>query len=209
MANTVSFHPAQGGNILMATWELTTPLSKESLRPLRSGDMVLLSGVIYSARDAAHSRIFESLERGEDLPFDLQGAVIYYVGPSPPPPGKAVGSAGPTTSSRMDVYAPTLHSLGLAATIGKGKRSQVVKDSLKKYTAVYLVATGGAGALLSKCITAAEVIAYEALGPEAVCKMTVQDMPLLVVNDSFGNELYATPNLESALQGLQGHCEKV
>ena len=174
----------------MATHHLTTPLTDEAVAQLRSGDVVFLSGTIYTARDAAHRRLAESLDRGEDLPFDLRGAVIYYVGPSPAPPGRPIGSAGPTTSYRMDSYAPRLHTLGLKATIGKGRRNTEVRDALKEHTGVYLGATGGAGALLSQCITAATVIAYDDLGPEAIRELTVKDFPLLVINDCLGGELY-------------------
>ena len=174
----------------MATHHLTTPLTDEAVAQLRSGDVVFLSGTIYTARDAAHRRLTESLDRGENLPFDLRGAVIYYVGPSPAPPGRPIGSAGPTTSYRMDSYAPRLHALGLKATIGKGRRNTEVRDALKQHTGVYLGATGGAGALLSQCITAATVIAYEDLGPEAIRELTVKDFPLLVINDCGGGELY-------------------
>ncbi|HCG05685.1 MULTISPECIES: Fe-S-containing hydro-lyase [Nitratidesulfovibrio] len=174
----------------MATHHLTTPLTDEAVAQLRSGDVVFLSGTIYTARDAAHRRLAESLDRGEDLPFDLRGAVIYYVGPSPAPPGRPIGSAGPTTSYRMDSYAPRLHALGLKATIGKGRRNTEVRDALKEHTGVYLGATGGAGALLSQCITAATVIAYDDLGPEAIRELTVKDFPLLVINDCVGGELY-------------------
>lgn len=174
----------------MATHHLTTPLTDEAVAQLRSGDVVFLSGTIYTARDAAHRRLAESLDRGEDLPFDLRGAVIYYVGPSPAPPGRPIGSAGPTTSYRMDSYAPRLHALGLKATIGKGRRNTEVRDALKEHIGVYLGATGGAGALLSQCITAATVIAYDDLGPEAIRELTVKDFPLLVINDCVGGELY-------------------
>ncbi|NHZ47594.1 Fe-S-containing hydro-lyase [Nitratidesulfovibrio liaohensis] len=174
----------------MATHHLTTPLTDEAVAQLRSGDVVFLSGTIYTARDAAHRRLTESLDRGEDLPFDLRGAVIYYVGPSPAPPGRPIGSAGPTTSYRMDSYAPRLHALGLKATIGKGRRNTEVRDALKEHTGVYLGATGGAGALLSQCITVATVIAYDDLGPEAIRELTVKDFPLLVINDCVGGELY-------------------
>jgi len=179
----------------MAEYHLTTPLQDAELDKLRSGDLVFLSGVIYTGRDAAHKRLAETLDKGEALPFELKGAAIYYVGPSPAPPGRPIGSAGPTTSYRMDTYAPRLHSLGLKATIGKGKRSDAVKQALKEHTAVYFGATGGAGALLSQRITAAKVIAYEDLGPEAIRELTVKDFPLLVINDAHGGELYATPQL--------------
>ncbi len=184
----------------MATWDLEMPLSKETINKLHAGDIVNLSGVIYACRDSAHKRIVASIEANEPLPFELEGQAIYYMGPSPTPEGKIIGSCGPTTSSRMDAYAPKLYSLGLAASIGKGKRSQAVVDAMTTYAGVYFLATGGAGALLSKCITAMEVIAYDELGPEAVRKLTIKDMPLLVVNDAHGKELYAVPKLEEALQ---------
>ncbi|THB68877.1 MAG: TRZ/ATZ family protein [Desulfovibrio sp.] len=182
----------------MAQYNLSTPLSKDDLAKLTSGDVVFLTGTIYTARDAAHKRIIEALDKGEQPPFDLDGAIIYYVGPSPAPPGRPIGSAGPTTSCRMDTYTPRLHSLGLAATIGKGKRDAGVKAALQEHTGVYFGATGGAGALLSQCIKAAEIVAFEELGPEAVRALTVQDFPLLVINDSHGEELYAVPNLAAA-----------
>ncbi|KUJ95473.1 MAG: fumarate hydratase subunit beta [Desulfonauticus sp.] len=176
----------------MSEYRLQTPLTEEDILQLKVGDKVLLSGIIYTARDAAHKRLLEALAKGEELPFPVEGAVIYYVGPSPAPPGKVIGSAGPTTSYRMDSYAPTLHKLGVKATIGKGKRSPEVKEALQKYKAVYFGATGGAGALLSKCIKRAKIIAYEDLGPEAIRALQVEDFPLLVVNDAYGGELYVT-----------------
>ena len=180
----------------MATYTLNTPLTDADIEKLRAGDVVLLNGIIYSGRDAAHKKLMELLDKGEPLPFDLKGASIYYVGPSPAPPGRPIGSAGPTTSYRMDAYAPRLHGLGLKATIGKGKRSDAVKAAMRENKAVYFGATGGAGALLSKCITASKVIAFDELGPEAVREMTVKDFPLLVINDAFGGELYAKPKLK-------------
>ena len=180
----------------MATHTLTTPLTDADIEKLRAGDVVLLNGIIYSGRDAAHKKLMELLDKGEPLPFDLKGASIYYVGPSPAPPGRPIGSAGPTTSYRMDAYAPRLIGLGLKASIGKGKRSDAVKEAMRQHKAVYFGATGGAGALLSKCITKSTVIAFDELGPEAVREMTVQDFPLLVINDAFGGELYAKPNLD-------------
>lgn len=176
----------------MQNYYLQTPLKQEDVLQLRSGDAVYLSGVVYTARDAAHKKFLETLENKESLPFSLEGAVIYYVGPTPTPPGKEIGSAGPTTSYRMDSFAPRLYSLGVKATIGKGKRAQVVKDSLQEYSAVYLGATGGAGALLSQRVVSSQIIAYPELGPEAVRMMEVQDFPTLVVNDAYGNELYKT-----------------
>ncbi|QJT09608.1 Fe-S-containing hydro-lyase [Oceanidesulfovibrio marinus] len=180
----------------MATYNLTTPLTDEDIVQLKAGDVVNLTGTIYTARDAAHKKLIEALDKGETLPFELEGSVIYYVGPAPAPPGCAIGSAGPTTSGRMDVYAPRLHSLGVKASIGKGKRTQEVRDAMVQYKGVYFGATGGAGALLSQRITESEVIAYDELGPEAIRKLTVKDFPLLVVNDAHGAEQYATPNYE-------------
>ncbi|MFP4071659.1 MAG: Fe-S-containing hydro-lyase [Desulfovibrionales bacterium] len=183
----------------MAEYTMTTPLTDEDVEKLEAGDVVKLTGTIYTARDAAHKRLIETLDKGEELPFDLKGALIYYVGPSPAPPGRPIGAAGPTTSYRMDTYAPRLHSLGLKGTIGKGKRSDEVKESLKTYKAAYFLATGGAGALLSQCIKEAQVIAYEELGPEAIRKLTVENFPLLVINDAHGGDLYVKPDLEAAL----------
>jgi fumarate hydratase subunit beta len=182
----------------MAEHRLTTPLTDADIEKLITGDVVYITGTIYTGRDAAHKRLVDALDKGETLPFDLKGALIYYVGPSPAPPGKPIGSAGPTTSYRMDTYAPRLHSLGLKGTIGKGKRNDAVKAALKEFKAAYFGATGGAGALLSQCITAAKVIAYDDLGPEAIRELTVQDFPLLVINDCHGGELYAVPDRKAA-----------
>jgi fumarate hydratase subunit beta len=169
---------------------LTTPLTDETVSSLEIGDKVFLSGLVYSARDAAHKRLVDLLEAGQPLPFDIRGQVIYYVGPSPAKPGRAIGAAGPTTSYRMDPYAPRLMELGLKAMIGKGKRSPAVKEAMIKYKAVYLGATGGAGALISRAIKAAEVIAYEELGPEAIRRMVVENFPAVVINDTRGGDLY-------------------
>lgn len=169
---------------------LTAPVDKDSVLQLRAGDYVYLTGTIYTARDAAHKRMYESLQKGENLPLDLNNNVIYYMGPSPAREGRAIGSAGPTTSSRMDKYTPALLELGLSCMIGKGKRSKEVKDSIVKNGAVYFAAVGGAGALLSKSIIASEVIAYDDLGTEAIRKLTVKDFPIIVVIDSKGNDLY-------------------
>jgi hydro-lyases, Fe-S type, tartrate/fumarate subfamily, beta region len=185
----------------MAEYRMSAPLSDSDARMLRAGDVVYLTGVIYTARDAAHKRLMELLDAGKELPFDLEGSAIYYVGPSPAPEGRPIGSAGPTTSYRMDSYAPRLHALGCKASIGKGKRNEAVKQALKDYGAVYFGATGGAGALLSLCITASEIIAFEDLGAEAIRKLTVKDFPLLVINDSVGGDLYVAPNL--AAVGLE------
>jgi fumarate hydratase subunit beta len=169
---------------------IRTPLTDDVTRELRAGEKVFLSGYVYTARDAAHKRFIEALHRGENLPFDIKNQVIYYCGPSPAPPGKVIGACGPTTSSRMDAYAPTLLSLGLKGMIGKGKRSQAVRDAIRKYGAIYFGGTGGAGALLSKSVISSEIIAYEELGPEAVRRLDVKDMPLFVINDIFGSDLY-------------------
>jgi fumarate hydratase subunit beta len=174
----------------MATYTLTTPLTSEDTKKLVSGDTVLLNGTIYTARDAAHKRLVELIEKGEELPFDLEGSVIYFVGPTPPKPGDPIGSAGPTTSYRMDSYSPTMLKNGSKGMIGKGKRDQAVKDACVEYDGIYFGATGGAGALLGKKITSAEVIAYPELGPEAVRKITVKDFPVTVINDTHGNDLY-------------------
>jgi fumarate hydratase subunit beta len=169
---------------------LTTPLSNEDIENLEAGDIVYLSGTIYTARDAAHKRLVDLIAEGKELPFDLQGAVIYFVGPTPPKPGEPIGSAGPTTSYRMDSYSPTLIKYGLKGMIGKGKRNQAVKDACKEYKAVYFGATGGAGALLGKLIKEAKVIAYEELGPEAIRMLKVENFPVTVINDAYGNDLY-------------------
>ena len=160
------------------------------MRALRAGDRVRLSGTIYTARDAAHKRMVEALREGRKIPIPLQDAVIYYVGPTPAPPGRPIGAAGPTTSYRMDAYAPTLLDLGQSGMIGKGMRSGEVIEAMKRNGAVYFAAIGGAGALISRCIKEAEVIAYEDLGAEAVRRLTVKDMPLIVAIDSLGNNLY-------------------
>jgi len=174
----------------MATYKLTTPLTAEDTKQLVAGDTVLISGTIFTARDAAHARLVALIEKGEELPFDLEGSVIYFVGPTPPKPGDPIGSAGPTTSYRMDSFSPTMLKNGSKGMIGKGKRSQEVKDACVEYDGIYFGATGGAGALLGKKIRSAEVIAYPELGPEAVRKITVEDFPVTVVNDTKGNDIY-------------------
>ena len=174
----------------MATYTLTTPLTSEDTKQLVAGDTVLLNGTIYTARDAAHSRLVDLIEKGEELPFDLEGSVIYFVGPTPPKPGDPIGSAGPTTSYRMDSFSPIMLKHGSKGMIGKGKRNQEVKDACVDYDGIYFGATGGAGALLGKQIRSAEVIAYPELGPEAVRKITVEDFPVTVVNDTKGNDIY-------------------
>ncbi len=172
------------------TVHLTPPLTDHLIKDLLVGDLVLVSGVIYTARDTAHKRLMELLDAGQELPVDLQGQILYYVGPSPARPGRVIGAAGPTTSTRMDAYTPRMLQLGLKAMIGKGKRSPEVIAALQQYTAVYLGATGGAGALISKCIYAAEVVAFPDLGPEAIHRLEVQDFPAIVVNDCHGGDLY-------------------
>jgi fumarate hydratase subunit beta len=169
---------------------ITTPLTEDVIKKLKTGEKVFLNGYIYTARDSAHKRFIESLNKGENLPIEIKDQVIYYCGPSPASPGKVIGACGPTTSSRMDAYAPMLISMGLKGMIGKGKRSQTVKDAVRQYKSVYFGATGGAGALLSKCVLSSEVIAYEELGPEAVRRLEVKDFPLFVINDIYGNDLY-------------------
>jgi len=171
---------------------IQSPLEDGIIESLKSGEKVFLSGYIFTARDAAHKRFMEALDQDRPLPFDIKGQIIYYCGPSPAPPGKVIGACGPTTSSRMDAYAPRLVSLGLKGMIGKGKRSQAVKDALREYRAVYFGATGGAGALLSRAVISSEPIAYDDLGPEAVIRLKVKDMPLFVINDAYGNDLYET-----------------
>jgi fumarate hydratase subunit beta len=171
--------------------KLQPPLTDSVVRSLKVGDEVLISGIIYTARDMAHKRLCEAIDAGRKLPFELEGAVIYFVGPTPARPGRVIGSAGPTTSSRMDAFSPALLAKGLKAMIGKGYRSIEVRDALKKYGAVHLSAIGGAGALLSKHIISAEVIAYEDLGTEAVRKLQVVDFPAVVAYDSYGSTIYA------------------
>jgi fumarate hydratase subunit beta len=172
------------------TIKLTTPIKDGDIDRLKAGQRVLITGTLYTARDAAHKRLTELLDAGKPLPFDLKGAIIYYVGPTPPKPGQVIGSAGPTTSGRMDAYAPRLYALGLKATIGKGQRSAEVIDALKKHRAVYLAAVGGAAALIARTIKKAEVVAYEDLGPEAIRKLYVEDFPAIVVNDADGGDLF-------------------
>lgn len=169
---------------------LTTPLTKEKLSKLKIGDSVLISGEIYTARDAAHKRMIETLEKGEELPINIEDATIYYAGPTPAKPGQVIGSCGPTTSGRMDAYAPTLINLGLSGMIGKGLRSKEVVDAMQENGAVYFGAIGGAGALIAKSVVSAEVVAYEDLGTEAIRKLTVKDFPAIVIIDAKGENLY-------------------
>ena len=171
---------------------ITAPINKETARSLHAGDYVYITGTMYTARDAAHKRMYEILQKGGELPVDWKDQVIYYMGPSPAREGRPIGSAGPTTASRMDKYAPQLLDLGLGAMVGKGKRSQAVIDAIVRNGSVYFAAVGGAGALLSKCITSAEVVAYDDLGTEAIRKLTVENFAAIVVIDSEGNNLYET-----------------
>ena len=171
---------------------IKTPLTREAARELKAGDSCLISGVIYTARDAAHKRLCELVAEGKDLPLDVKDSIIYFVGPTPAKPGQAIGSAGPTTSYRMDAYSPTMIAEGLTGMIGKGKRGPEVIDAMKEHGAVYFGAIGGCGALLSKCIKKAEVIAYDDLGAEAIRRLEVEDFPAIVIIDSKGNNLYET-----------------
>jgi fumarate hydratase subunit beta len=170
--------------------KVTLPLTGETLKDLKAGDNILLTGVIYVGRDAAHKRIVEALDQGKPLPFDIRGQTIYFMGPSPAKPGQPIGAAGPTTSGRMDAYSPRLIAEGLKGMIGKGMRSQAVKDAMKEHKAVYLAAIGGAGALIAKSIKKSEVVAYEELGAEAIRRLEVEDLPVTVVNDIYGGDLY-------------------
>ena len=170
--------------------QITTPLDEETVRGLRAGDRVEFNGILYTGRDVAHKRMVALLENNEPFPFILQGAVLFYVGPTPPGAGRPIGSAGPTTSTRMDAFAPALIQHGLKGMIGKGPRNRAVKDAIVRYKALYFAATGGAGALLSKRIIASRVIAFDDLGPEAIRELTVEHFPAVVINDMYGNDLY-------------------
>jgi len=174
----------------MAEHHIQTPVSDDTITELRAGDRVFITGHLYTGRDSAHKKLIDLVNEDKELPIDVKGQIIYYVGPTPARPGKPIGSAGPTTSYRMDSFAPILHRLGIKGTIGKGSRSTEVKESLKKYRAVYLAAVGGAGALISKSITESEVIAYPELGPEAIRRVKVKDFPCIVINDMYGGDLY-------------------
>ena len=175
---------------------IQTPLTREKARQLKSGDSCLISGVIYTARDAAHKRLCELVAQGKELPMEIKDAIIYFVGPTPAKPGQAIGSAGPTTSYRMDAYSPTLISIGQTGMIGKGKRNEDVVNAMKEHGAVYFGAIGGCGALLSKCIKKAEIVAYEDLGAEAIRKLEVEDFPVVVIIDAEGNNLYESGRKE-------------
>ncbi|MBE9502216.1 MAG: Fe-S-containing hydro-lyase [Dehalococcoidia bacterium] len=170
--------------------DITTPLDSQVIEKLKAGDQVSITGVIYTARDAAHKRLIEALDRGEELPLDLRGQTLYFMGPSPAKPGQVIGAAGPTTSGRMDSYSPRLMAVGLKGMIGKGSRSQEVKEAIKKHKAVYFAAIGGAGALIARTIKKAEVVAYEDLGAEAIMRLEVENFPATVVNDAHGGDLY-------------------
>ena len=176
----------------MANVHITTPLTRDKVKDLKAGDSCLISGVIYTARDAAHKRLCELVAAGKELPMDVKDNIIYFVGPTPAKPGQAIGSAGPTTSYRMDAYSPILIEQGLTGMIGKGKRGPEVIDAMKKHGAVYFGAIGGCGALLSQCIKEAEIVAYEDLGAEAIRRLVVKDFPVVVIIDSEGNNLYET-----------------
>lgn len=172
--------------------QITTPLTKQTVKTLRTGDSVLISGYIYTARDAAHKRMIEALDLGEALPFDVTGQIIYYAGPAPAKPGEIIGSCGPTTSGRVDIYTPKMLECGLTGMIGKGERSPAVVEAMQTNTAVYFAAIGGAGALIAQCVTETKLIAYEDLGAEAVVRLTVKDLPAIVVIDTYGQNLYKT-----------------
>ncbi len=174
----------------MAEYSLETPLKDEEIKKLKAGDKVSLSGIIYTARDSAHERLVKLIEAGEELPIPLEGQIIYYVGPAPTPPGKAIGSAGPTTSYRMDPYTPLLIENGLKGMIGKGERTEMVVDAMEKGTAVYFAATGGAAALIAKSILSSEIVAYEDLGAEAIRKLEVKSFPVIVAQDCHGGNVY-------------------
>ena len=170
--------------------KIISPISADVIESLKAGDQALISGVIYVGRDAAHKRLVEALDKGEQLPFGIKGQTIYYMGPSPTKPGHVIGSAGPTTSGRMDAYTPRLLTAGLKAMIGKGSRSDKVKEAIKEHKAVYFAATGGAAALIARAITKSEIVAYGELGPEALLRLEVKDFPAVVINDSKGGDLY-------------------
>ena len=169
---------------------INTPVSDEVIESLHAGDRLLITGTIFTGRDAAHKRLVELIDKGEPLPVDLKGQIIYFVGPTPPKPGEVIGSAGPTTSGRMDIYSPKLTAIGLKGMIGKGSRNESVKEALKRDKAVYLGSTGGAGALLAQRIVSSKVVAYEDLGPEAIRELEVKEFPVVVINDMYGGDLY-------------------
>ncbi len=175
---------------MAATYHLTSPLSDEDIAKCHAGDTLLLNGTVYAARDSAHKRLVRMMDEGKELPVDFAGAVIYYVGPSPAPPGKVIGSAGPTTSYRMDPYTERMLEIGVKVTIGKGGRSPQVRQALQKHRALYCAAVGGAAAVISQRVRKAEVVAFEELGPEALRRLTVEEFPCIVINDAYGADLY-------------------
>ena len=183
---------------------ITSPINAETIKELTVGTQVLISGVIYVARDAAHRRLAQALAKGESLPFELKGQTLYYMGPSPARPGQIIGAAGPTTSSRMDIYTPQLLSAGIRAMIGKGSRSPAVREAIKKNKAVYFVTIGGAGALLARTIKQVEVIAYEDLGAEAILRLRVEDFPAIVANDIYGKDLFEQGRIKYQREGNRG-----
>jgi fumarate hydratase subunit beta len=185
----------------MKNIRIKSPIDAAMIASLTTGNQVLISGVIYVARDAAHQRLVQSLDKREPLPFDIKGQTIYYMGPSPAPPGRVIGAAGPTTSSRMDIYTPRLLAAGLKAMIGKGNRSPEVKAAIKEYKAIYFTAIGGAGALLAKTIKKAEIIAYEELGAEAIMRLEVEDFPAIVANDIYGGDLFEQAQSQYRIEG--------
>jgi fumarate hydratase subunit beta len=174
----------------MAEHRITTPVTDDVITKMKSGDRVYITGYLLCGRDSAHKKLVDLIKEGKELPIDIKGQLIYYVGPTPARPGKAIGSAGPTTSYRMDSYAPILHSLGLKGSIGKGSRSKEVKEAMMKYKAVYLASVGGAGALISKSIESSDIVAYPELGPEAIRRVKVKEFPCIVINDVYGGDLY-------------------
>ncbi len=198
----------------MSAWHLQTPLQKEDLQNLRCGDSVLLSGVVYTARDAAHGRLCQALKKGEPLPVDLRGQVVFYAGPTPPPPGKPIGSIGPTTSMRMDAYTPALLEQGMVAMIGKGGRSLAVKEAIGKHGAVYFAAVGGVAAYMAHCVKSCQVVAYEDLGTESIKKLVVEALPLTVAMDAQGHDFYEqgmhqyTKTLQREVFGASKNGEK-
>jgi fumarate hydratase subunit beta len=183
--------------------KIRLPLNDRTIADLKTGESVLLSGILYTARDAAHKRLVEALERGDNLPFDIKDQTIYYTGPSPASPGRIIGSAGPTTSSRMDEFTPRLLAVGLKGMMGKGPRSREVREAMKNYRAVYFAAVGGAGALLSRAVVSAEVVAYADLGPEAILRLEVKDFPATVINDISGRDLYEEARQEFRNRSLE------
>jgi fumarate hydratase subunit beta len=193
----------EGCVMMQKTIEIKTPLDGKTLRKLRSGDPVNISGVIYAARDEAHRRMYELIKEGLPLPFDIKNQIIYYVGPCPARPGEVIGSAGPTTSGRMDLYTPALINMGLTGMIGKGFRSKTVIESMVRYGSVYFGATGGAGALIARSIKSEEVIAFPELGPEAIRKLVVENLRVIVVIDSYGNDLYETGRMKYRIDNLK------